>query len=142
MVVIKLNKKNHTITVKQSTSKKITIAKTKNNTIKINHVGRKGQKGDAGIGLPTGGTIGQVLSKSSSPDYDYYWSSSNIADKHYRTTFTVSSTVNVTHNLDKYPAVVVMDSAGQVVEGTVTHLNVNELNVEFTAPFSGTVICN
>lgn len=33
----------------------------------------KGEKGDKGEGIPTGGTTGQVLSKKSNANYDYEW---------------------------------------------------------------------
>lgn len=35
--------------------------------------GAKGDKGDTGIGIPTGGTTGQVLAKASDADYDTEW---------------------------------------------------------------------
>jgi hypothetical protein len=35
--------------------------------------GEKGDKGDTGIGIPTGGTAGQVLAKASNADYDTEW---------------------------------------------------------------------
>jgi len=38
-------------------------------------VGPQGPQGDAGQGVPTGGTIGQVLRKASGTDYDTEWAS-------------------------------------------------------------------
>lgn len=35
--------------------------------------GEKGEKGDTGIGIPVGGTTGQVLAKASDTDYDTHW---------------------------------------------------------------------
>lgn len=35
--------------------------------------GEKGDKGDTGIGIPVGGTTGQVLAKASNADYDIEW---------------------------------------------------------------------
>ena len=37
--------------------------------------GEKGDPGDPGVGVPTGGTTGQVLKKASSTDYDTEWGS-------------------------------------------------------------------
>ena len=37
----------------------------------------KGEKGDTGEGVPSGGTTGQVLKKKSNDDYDTEWSSDN-----------------------------------------------------------------
>jgi len=33
----------------------------------------KGSKGDSGVGVPTGGTVGQILTKKSETDYDTEW---------------------------------------------------------------------
>ena len=35
--------------------------------------GRDGADGQDGVGVPAGGTLGQVLRKRSSTDYDTYW---------------------------------------------------------------------
>lgn len=35
--------------------------------------GPKGDKGDPGVGIPTGGTAGQIIAKQSSTDYDMTW---------------------------------------------------------------------
>lgn len=64
------------------------------------------------------------------------------ADKHFEQAFTSSSSVTVNHNLGKKPAVTIIDSAGDEVEGTVNHTGVNSLAVSFSAPFSGIVIVN
>ena len=40
--------------------------------------GEKGDKGDTGTGLPTGGTTGQVLKKASNTDYDYQWQNTDL----------------------------------------------------------------
>ena len=63
-------------------------------------------------------------------------------DAHYQTTFTAQSTITVTHGLGKRPAVTVINSANDEVEGDVTHNSLNQLTVQFTAPFSGTIFCN
>lgn len=63
-------------------------------------------------------------------------------DKNYIQAFTVTDTVTVTHNLQKYPSVTVVNSANDVVVGDVTYTNTNTLVVTFSAPFSGTVYCN
>lgn len=65
-----------------------------------------------------------------------------INDKNYIQPFTAVSTVSVTHNLGKYPAVTVIDSAGDECVGSVNHVSTNQLTVNFSASFSGTVYCN
>lgn len=63
-------------------------------------------------------------------------------DAHFELPFISASTVSVPHNLGKYPAVTVIDSAGDEVIGDVQHLSANSLQLIFSAPFSGTVFCN
>lgn len=63
-------------------------------------------------------------------------------DKHYSQAFTFLSSVVVTHNLGKYPAVTIIDSAGDEVVGAVEHNNENQLTITFNAENTGTVFCN
>ena len=53
-----------------------------------------------------------------------------------------SSSWNIAHNLSKYPAVTVIDSAGTEVHGTVVHVDKNNCIASFGMPFSGTAVCN
>jgi hypothetical protein len=69
------------------------------------------------------------------------WSAST-GDKTYDQSFSVTDTVDVAHNLGKYPAVTVMDTTGDQVEGDILFIDLNNLTVSFSAPFSGTVTCN
>lgn len=48
----------------------------------------------------------------------------------------------ITHNLDKFPSVEVVDSAGSVVVGNVSYINNNQIEVEFSFPFSGKAYLN
>lgn len=48
----------------------------------------------------------------------------------------------IVHNLNKFPAVTVVDSANNVVVGDIQYLNANSLRVTFTAVFSGQVYLN
>lgn len=49
---------------------------------------------------------------------------------------------DITHNLGKYPSVIVFDSAGDEVEGDVRHLSLNAMQITFSAGFSGTASLN
>lgn len=49
-----------------------------------------------------------------------------------------ADTWNITHDLGGYPSVTVVNSTGTVVVGTVTYVSTSEIQIEFTAPFSGT----
>jgi len=43
----------------------------------------------------------------------------------------------ITHNLGKYPAVMVMDSSFEVVVGNIVYDSINQLTVTFSGAFSG-----
>lgn len=51
-------------------------------------------------------------------------------------------TWTITHNLDKFPSVEVVDSAGTVVIGNVSYINNNQIELEFSFQFSGKAYLN
>lgn len=65
-----------------------------------------------------------------------------VEDKTYSHSFSNTSTVSVAHNLAKRPSVTVIDSAGDEVEGDINYVDMNNLIITFSAPFSGVVILN
>lgn len=102
-----------------------------------------GEKGDPGEGIPLGGDDNWILVKDGTDDYVTKWVDPVIlADKNHVVDFSVTDEVIVNHNLNKYPAVQVMDSAGDQVEGEVYYVNTSQLIVSFNSPFSGRVTCN
>lgn len=119
MYAIKLSKTNHSIKVREI-NRKFSL---KHQTSKINlkHSGIRGPQGEQGPQGEPG---------------------SSTADKNFVHNFTVSSVVPVNHNLNKYPAVSVIDSAGDEVIGEVYYMNTTQLIVRFVNPFSGRVTCN
>ena len=65
------------------------------------------------------------------------------ADKNFVFTQNAPAiTWTITHNLDKFPSVSVVDSANEIVYGEVTYTNTNLLTVTFTAAFSGKAYLN
>lgn len=50
---------------------------------------------------------------------------------------TPSSVWVIVHNLNGYPNITVVDSAGTEVEGTVTYDSANQVTVSFAGAFSG-----
>ena len=50
--------------------------------------------------------------------------------------------LDITHNLNRYPNVIIIDDLGEEIIGDVTYLNENELCIEFTESFLGKVILN
>lgn len=63
-------------------------------------------------------------------------------DLHYEQEFTDEDEFTITHNMGKYPAITVIDTAGDEVEGDYTYIDINTLVVSFSAPFSGKVVLN
>lgn len=55
---------------------------------------------------------------------------------------TASDTWDITHNLHKRPSVLVEDSAGDEVEGSINFVSVDRLVITFSAAFSGRAILN
>lgn len=64
-------------------------------------------------------------------------------DKNFIYTKDTPDTIwDITHNLDKYPSVTIVDSAGSVVMGDITYVSKNNLKVTFSAAFGGTAYLN
>lgn len=53
-----------------------------------------------------------------------------------------SNTWNISHNLNKYPSITVVDSAGTVVVGDVRYINEYRVVIQFAGAFSGTAYLN
>ena len=65
------------------------------------------------------------------------------SDKNYvHTQEQASKEWTITHNLGKYPAVSVVDSAGTEVEGEVHYVDLNKVKLIFSAEFSGKATLN
>jgi len=65
-----------------------------------------------------------------------------VGDKNYNYPFTNQSALTLIHNLGKYPAVSVMDSAGDEVEAGVEYVDINTVDLDFIGSFSGIVTLN
>lgn len=55
---------------------------------------------------------------------------------------SASNVWEITHNLNKYPSVTVVDSAGSVVVGEVLYNNTNKVTITFIGAFSGKAYLN
>lgn len=55
---------------------------------------------------------------------------------------TPSSLWSITHNLNKYPSVTIMDTSGSEYEGEIKHLDENNLTIEFSVAVSGSASLN
>lgn len=75
--------------------------------------------------------------------WPYNAAESSLADKNYvHNQITTSATWSITHNLNKYPSVSVVDSGKNWVIGDVQYINENQLTVTFNAAFSGKAYLN
>lgn len=75
--------------------------------------------------------------------WEVFAGSSGAGDKTYNHIQGVAETTwNVEHNLNKYPSVSVMDTGGNVVEGEIDYIDLNNIQLLFSAPFTGTASFN
>lgn len=81
--------------------------------------------------MPFGATMQVVESGETGVDRTYVHSQN-----------TASNNWTINHNLGKYPAVSVVDSANSVVEGNVIYTSQNQCVVQFKNTFSGKAYCN
>ncbi len=114
----------------------------------IGVTGLAGPTGAAGPGVPLGGLNGQVLKKIGINDYETEWGSlpstgidseeliSLVSYPHTQGSASAIWTVN--HSLGFYPSVTVFLSTGDVVEGALTHTDINTASIAFSTPISGT----
>ena len=66
-----------------------------------------------------------------------------VNDKNFVYVQATSSDIwEITHNLNKYPAVTVVDSGGSVVVGEIVYINKNNVRITFTSAFSGKAYFN
>ena len=69
--------------------------------------------------------------------------SGGLTDRYYAHDQAQADTAwSINHNMNKYPAVTITDSAGDQVEGEVHYDSLNALTVKFSAPFAGKAYLN
>lgn len=87
-----------------------------------------------------GHTISDIAMKS---DLENLPAAQGGSDKHY--TYLQPSASDrwlVEHNLNKFPSVQVVDSAGSIVVGEITYIDRNSLEIKFSGKFSGRAYLN
>jgi hypothetical protein len=97
---------------------------------------KKVRVGDLLAGTDAAGAAAMALSAAEA------YTDARAGGRSFSQPFTVASQVTVTHGLGRYPAVTVIDSAGDLIEGEIGYLSPDSLTVSFSAPFSGVVTCN
>lgn len=81
------------------------------------------------VGTPAGEVLTIAPSALSAPAFEFNQSSA-------------SNNWTITHNLNSYPSVTVVDSSGNVVIGAITYVNANEITISFSSSFSGKAYLN
>ena len=107
------------------------------NKPRINGVELNGDKTSEELGLQ-----GQFIAGENITIEDNVISAQS-SDAHFVFEQGIPSTVwSITHNLNKFPAVVVVDSAGQTVLCGVSYIDENNLQINFNGEFSGKAYLN
>lgn len=93
--------------------------------------------------LPSDGQPGDIVELADGL-YEYLagagWCRLAVAFEHVQAVPAVTWTV--THNLGRYPSVTVIDTGGNVVLTQVSHLSINQLQIDVSAAFSGRALLN
>ena len=65
------------------------------------------------------------------------------SDKNYTHTQTIASAEwEIVHNLNKYPTVAIIDSAGDEVIGDIKYNSINKITISFSGAFKGSATLN
>lgn len=71
-----------------------------------------------------------------------YLASITAAVRYEHTQSVLSDEWTITHNLGRHPAIHIEDSAGNVVFGSVRHVDNLHAVVSFSSPFTGLAVCS
>jgi len=132
---------NNTVTVSPSANT-ITASQT-TNSVTVASVGLQGPKGDKGDNGYVGsdGPQGpQGPQGETGPQGPQGIAASHATYTHNQN--TSSATWTITHNLNCFPSVMVVDSGGSVVYGNIEYLDANSLRLTFVAAFGGKAYLN
>jgi hypothetical protein len=121
---------------------------TNENVVEISSVGIQGPRGKGvlhGSGVPSNslGTDGEfyidtVLNRMYGPKTNGQWTTSvNLGGTYVHMQGVPSSTWVINHNLEYYPSVEIVNSAGVAVIGDYQYVNANTVIANFTDPFAG-----
>lgn len=118
------------------------------NVVEVASVGPQGPQGRGvlnGIGAPNSSLgvdgdfyIDTSLNKMYGPKTSGSWGDPvNLGGTYVHTQGVASDTWTINHNLEYYPSIEVVDSAGTVVVGNYQYVNVNTITATFASPFAG-----
>ena len=118
------------------------------NIVEISSTGPQGPQGRGvlnGVGAPSSSLgvdgdfyIDTSLNKMYGPKTSGAWGDPvNLGGTYVHTQGVASDTWTINHNLEYYPSIEVVDSAGTVVVGNYQYVNVNTIIATFASPFAG-----
>jgi len=118
------------------------------NIVEINSIGVQGARGNGvlnGSGAPSSSLgengdfyIDTSVNKMYGPKTSDGWGDPvNLGGTYVHTQDVASDIWTIHHNLEYYPSVEVVDSAGTIVVGNYTYANVNTIIATFASPFAG-----
>ena len=120
----------------------------------VNIQGPQGEKGDTGNGIASVVQIGGdhspgtfdtyriTFTNGTYTDYQVYNGEDGSAQTYVYEQSVAASSWTIQHNLGRYPAVTVVDTAGTEVVGDVQYINENQIILNFRVTFSGTAYLN
>lgn len=134
-----------TVEVNRQPNKYTTVTQKKNvsvvqssptEVLEIHDPGVSGPPNTLSIGTVTSGPVASATITGTAPTQTLSFVLPT-AGQYVHNQLTSSSTWNITHNLNYYPAVTVVDSGNNTVIGNVTYISENQLSVSFNATFGG-----
>jgi hypothetical protein len=116
--------------------------------VQVSAVGEQGPRGrgilngsgppNLSLGIDGDFYIDTNLNKMYGPKTSGSWGQSvNLGGTYVHTQGVASNTWTINHNLEYYPGIEVVDSAGTIVIGNYQYVNVNTIIATFTDPFAG-----
>jgi hypothetical protein len=126
----------------------MTVVEVTENKVVVSAVGLQGPRGRGilnGTGAPPNSLgidgdfyIDTNLNKIYGPKTNGDWPEAvNLGGTYVHVQGTPSATWTINHNLDFYPSVEIVNSAGVAVIGDYEYLNTNTIVARFTDPFAG-----
>lgn len=95
------------------------------------------------VGITTGGITEDYWFRVGIADVDLVVKTTSGVTEYYRhVQGSPASVWNVTHNLNKYPSITVVDSSGSAMIGDTQHTSLNTVTITFSAAFSGEAYFN
>jgi len=89
------------------------------------------------------GSNGAVATQGYYDMVNFALATSSAGDKTFTFVQAVPATTwSITHTLDKFPSISVVDSAGSVVTGASTYIDDNNITLDFSAAFAGKAYLN